>query len=1025
MKIVSDNIKNALKQPTTQRKGRILVNGNYYEVYNVEYFADAYEDGNVIGNAIASQLDFDLPYMDKFNTFKYFDGVWTGNEYEYVDMGTFTVFDEQDEDEFNKHITAFDNLIKFNKPFEETGTYPKNLYEELQNICQQAGVELVNATIPNGNFQIENNQFVNGETLKTVLKAICQISGNYGIIKEDKLVLQLTNDTDETIIKNQHEPVIWKRKTYGINQVILQLGDVEGEYVIRQDEEDIAKNGVHKLVITNNPFAYTQDKRDALIDELFNQVRGFGYIPYEMNYEWLNYLEIGDKITIDGIETLVLRTQGKSPTGLESFISAPAIIDSAVEYVDNTNSIKNQISRTEIIVDKQNQEIELIASKTEETTKTLKTEKSVESNGEEIYIEDSGGYDLEKLRIDGKSVQNGTPTPTTPVEIESLGTYNETTGKYEIEVKVSNGTDTKITVLELNEPLRSLPNRTKDIAYIKNNKLYVDRYIKSITLNGSENWIKNTLSSGRSRFVLFVDDGKPTQLVMCDHFKGAMSTEYNYIFMGNSGEICLQYELSTANEFKTWLSNNNVQVDYELATPITEEIGFVSIHTFENINHINLYGKISTSFGITYLTDSYLNEQFATKSEIKITNDEINILSKKIQPVSNAVKGTGEIKLENAYEGLLHKLSIKGSISLIYPNNNLFPSSNLTPKSFKLQVDGTLYDLDINYLNYINENICDEFVYENGNCYIVRRVGINENGEMYELTNELIEQRENVLINVLENSTITLLGFDNAILTAEYLLQNQYTDVFATEAYVNSEIKQTADEINIEVAKKVNEDEVVNTINVSTEQITLKGNRLVVEADNFELDSEGNMICKNASFVNGSINTNKDLIVGDNAYIGQNQLSEYSGAKYLYFSDNAYIRRMLYESGSYMNMHSTFNTRLDCNNSTNINVMQDRIQMSHTPAITSDIRKKQNIKEIDVSWINNLKVKEFEYIKTPKQKQIGLIAQDYIENDFSKYFLQKDDEGYYSINYGNITNALIKYCQNLEKEIQRLKEMIK
>ena len=28
---------------------------------------------------------------------------------------------------------------------------------------------------------------------------------------------------------------------------------------------------------------------------------------------------------------------------------------------------------------------------------------------------------------------------------------------------------------------------------------------------------------------------------------------------------------------------------------------------------------------------------------------------------------------------------------------------------------------------------------------------------------------------------------------------------------------------------------------------------------------------------------------------------------------------------------------------------------------------------------------EFEYIKTPKQKQIGLIAQDYIENDFSKY----------------------------------------
>ena len=75
MKVVNDSIKNALKQPTTQRKGRILVDGNYYEVFNVEYYADAYNEGNVIGNAIASQLDFELPYMPKFETFKYFDGV--------------------------------------------------------------------------------------------------------------------------------------------------------------------------------------------------------------------------------------------------------------------------------------------------------------------------------------------------------------------------------------------------------------------------------------------------------------------------------------------------------------------------------------------------------------------------------------------------------------------------------------------------------------------------------------------------------------------------------------------------------------------------------------------------------------------------------------------------------------------------------------------------------------------------------------------------------------------------------------
>lgn len=357
MKAVSENVKNALKKYTTQRKGKILVNDVYYEIFNVDYYADCYEDGNVIGSAIASQLDFDLPYMEKFDTFKYFEGVWTGEEYEYIDMGTFHVFDEQDEDEFNKHITAFDNLIKFNVPFVDKQDYPKTMFSELQNICEQAGIELENESIPNGAFEIENNQFVNGESLKSVLKAICQVSGTYAMTKEDKLVLQLKIETDETIDKSQHKPTTWKRKTYGINQVILGMQDVEGEYVLRQDDEDIALNGIHKLVINNNPFAYTQAKRDMLIDGLFEQVKGFGYIPYEMEMEWLPYLEIGDTVQIDGIETLVLRILAESPMALKTYMAAPAIIDGSIEYVNNTNSIKNIVKRTELIVDKNNQQI--------------------------------------------------------------------------------------------------------------------------------------------------------------------------------------------------------------------------------------------------------------------------------------------------------------------------------------------------------------------------------------------------------------------------------------------------------------------------------------------------------------------------------------------------------------------------------------------------------------------------------------------------------------------------------------------
>lgn len=354
MRIVSDTLKEILKEPAKQRKGRILVDENYYDVYNLEYYADSYADGNVVGNAIASQLDFDLPYMEKFDSFKYFDGIWTGEDYEYVDFGTFYVFDEQNQDEFNKHITAFDSLIKFNTPFVDVGVYPKTLYAELQNICSQAGVELENMEIVNGDFIIENNQFMNGETLKVVLKAICQVSGTYAVIKNDKVVLQLQNMTDEEIVKSQHEPITWKRKSYEINQVVLGMADIEGEHVLMEDENDIALNGVHKLVINNNPFAYTQEKREQLIEQLFNQVKGFGYVPYEMKGEWLSYLEIGDRIKIDGNDTIVLRISGKSPKGLESEMSAPAIIDSAVNYARNVNSLIDRVRHAEYIVNKNN-----------------------------------------------------------------------------------------------------------------------------------------------------------------------------------------------------------------------------------------------------------------------------------------------------------------------------------------------------------------------------------------------------------------------------------------------------------------------------------------------------------------------------------------------------------------------------------------------------------------------------------------------------------------------------------------------
>ena len=54
-----------------------------------------------------------------------------------------------------------------------------------------------------------------------------------------------------------------------------------------------------------------------------------------------------------------------------------------------------------------------------------------------LNVKDSSGTFFEDFSMSGKTTQDGTPTPDTPVEIVNAGRLNEDTGKYEIDVKVT------------------------------------------------------------------------------------------------------------------------------------------------------------------------------------------------------------------------------------------------------------------------------------------------------------------------------------------------------------------------------------------------------------------------------------------------------------------------------------------------------------------------------------------------------------------------------------------------------------
>ena len=113
---------------------------------------------------------------------------------------------------------------------------------------------------------------------------------------------------------------------------------------------------------------------------------------------------------------------------------------------------------------------------------------------------------------------------------------------------------------------------------------------------------------------------------------------------------------------------------------------------------------------------------------------------------------------------------------------------------------------------------------------------------------------------------------------ADHLL-SQYEDL---EEQTNTKFEQTADAITAEatraqgaegnlssqisivageVSSKVSRGDVVSEINQSAEQITLRGNRLVVESNNFQLDADGNVyIVQSLGFKDSSYGQNTDII---------------------------------------------------------------------------------------------------------------------------------------------------------------------
>ena len=478
-------------------------------------------------------------------------------------------------------------------------------------------------------------------------------------------------------------------------------------------------------------------------------------------------------------------------------------------------------------------------------------------------------------------------------------------------------------------------------------------------------------------------------------------------------------------------------------------------------------GSLNTSVINGY--DSLTLQVDTNKSDIATIKAEISDIADITTSAESDVCYIAETNLQNIASSNPIRVEIyplSTGIQSLYPKTTLYPGTTLYPREKTLRFTNTstnevfTYELPVDLLYYDEDNY-DSFIadYESDLVTITKKCELDANGNVTLLAEPVVTTYSYTdtfapYFALTEgNYRVELVGYTSGHIMSRLMVLNAYSAQYATKVELSSSISQTKNDINIEVAKKVNTNEVISKINLSTEGIQISSDKLslagktinmtsdniAINSTNFQVDKDGNMTCNSGTF-GGTISTSENCIIGNDLKVGVNQSASGSDNKYINFTDSTYIKRYTYYGHDQMTIESPA-VRISCGEnlafSSNgnfttiydsaddfIELFEGTIECNTPIVVRSDKRNKTAIKNIDVNWIKDLKIKEYEYKKNPNKKHIGLIAQDYIGKEYSKYFLNQNKDGYYGIDYSSITNALIQYTQELNKKVEQLEKRV-
>lgn len=522
---MTEEIKNAFKYnvtrgylyfPATETQTELTINeNNYLKGFDFDDSLFTPNEG-IIGSTIAKEITGNFVNVDSNFSVEnrefdaYIGADINENTTKYIKLGRFIIQKPENDDvNDNTQFTALDYMIKFNKQFEDRLNYndaehPVTIGILLQDICNQVGVTLATTTFRNSDFVLQDNQFVSGESCRTVLKAIAQMAFSWARINQDnELVLDfdLKDTIDEEIDYDEYTQLEHNEEYGELNTIILRNSQIEGEnFTIHSEGFDEETDEEVSLVISDNPFAYTEAKRIALI-EAGRAIMGFRYVPIKMKDIGLIYLNCQDKIKIKNMQNEYYETyifnnkihyQGIATGEKET----PALMKTEVQYA-YTGNISESIKKAEISVDKANGLINYTVSRIDtldENYSDLQATLTARIDGVDTDLQ---GYKVQVTSNIEQSAESVTRNFTTIIYGEDgesgiNGSIDEVNNKLlELNTYIREDADGILIgktgnpiTLRLGNDRISFYQDSSEVAYISDNKLYITdgQFLNSLQL---------------------------------------------------------------------------------------------------------------------------------------------------------------------------------------------------------------------------------------------------------------------------------------------------------------------------------------------------------------------------------------------------------------------------------------------------------------------------------------------------------------------------------------------------------------